>query len=305
MLKNHLKIAWRCILRNKSFSLLNIFGLAVGMSCCMFLWLYIRSESSFDQHLKYAEDLYLVSSEAITQGGKQEYPMLSAPYAETLQSEFPEVAQVTRLLTHANEDKTLLQLKEQGGGFQSFYESKGYFADANFFEVFSLRFKEGSSGQALTDKNSIVISDEMAEKMFANSPALNKMIRVGGSTGYGEDFKVTGVFYDDSKRSHLDAHFFIPISAGWVGDWLRNQEHNFSGNNLFYTYLRLKPGTDASALERKLISFMDKYAGKELKAAGIVKSIYLIPVPDLHLYDSISHIVTPTSMEIMMDSPIN
>ena len=91
MWKNYFKIAWRNVLRSKSFSLINILGLSVGMTCCMLLWLYIRSESSFDKHHQYTDDLYLVNSEAISSGNREEGPMLSAPYAEAIKAEFPEV----------------------------------------------------------------------------------------------------------------------------------------------------------------------------------------------------------------------
>ena len=183
MWHNYLKIAWRNILRGKSFSLINIFGLAVGMTCCMLLWLYIRSESSYDQHHNAAADLYLVSSEAFVSGTSEEYPMLSAPYAAALQAEFPEVAQATRLLTHANEDKTLLQLREPGGAIQSFYETKGYHADPNFFKVFTYHFLEGDPNSALLDPNSVVLSDIVAAKIFGTAPAMGKTVRIGGSSG--------------------------------------------------------------------------------------------------------------------------
>ncbi|AHM62861.1 hypothetical protein D770_23080 [Flammeovirgaceae bacterium 311] len=295
MLQNYFKIIGRNLWRSRSFAAINIFGLAVGMACCLLLWLYIRSESSYDQYHTAAGELYLVNSEAFGSGGAEEYPMLSAPYAAALQAEFPEIARVTRLLTHSNEDKTLLQHREAGKSIQSFYETKGYHADPHFFELFTYSFKEGSAKTALQEPNSLVLSEGVALKIFGDAPALHKTIRIGGSTGGGEDFKVTGVYRDESNRSHIDASFFVPITAGWVGDWLRYQEHNFSSNNLFYTYLQLQPGADASRLEQKFPLFMEKYARKDLKAAGFDKRIFLIPVAVLHLYEGLNTIVSATS----------
>ncbi|HEX9958288.1 MAG TPA: ABC transporter permease, partial [Fibrella sp.] len=98
MLRNYLKIAVRNLLRSKSFSAINILGLSVGMTCCMLLLLYIRSELSFDKHHQHAADSYLVSSEAMFSAGDyQEIPRLSPPYAAALKAEFPEVEQVARL----------------------------------------------------------------------------------------------------------------------------------------------------------------------------------------------------------------
>ncbi len=175
-------MAWRNILRSKMFSAINVFDLVVGMTCCMLLWLYIRSESNYNQHHHAAEDLYLVSSEAITTGGKEEFLMLSAPYAGALQSEFPEVAQVTRLLTHSNEDKTLFQLIEAGIPVQSFYESKRYCADSIFFDLLSYRCKEDDPVMVLRDNSSVVLSEAVASKFFGAAPVLHKIIPNKGST---------------------------------------------------------------------------------------------------------------------------
>lgn len=295
MWKNYFKVAWRNVLRNKSFSFINIFGLSIGMTCCMLLWLYIHSEASYDTHHQDADNLYLVNSEAIASGNKEEYPMLSAPYAEAIKAEFPEVDQVTRMMAAPIESNILLQVREEDKPLQSFYETKGYHVDTTFFDVFSYHFVEGNGSTALSDPHSIVLSDAVAFKIFGNTPALNKIIRINSATGLGEDFKVTGVYRDESKRSHLDARFFVPITAGWVGIFLRNQNQNFSSNNIFYTYLRLHPGADPANLNQKFSAFMEKYARNDLKVAGFDKRVFLIPVSGLHLYDTLPTIITPTS----------
>ena len=295
MYKSYLKIGWRNLIKNKTYSLINIGGLSLGMMCCLLLWLYIQSESSFDRHHQHADHLYLVNSEAITSSSQEEYPMLSAPYAEAIKAEFPEVAQVTRIVANPiAESKTLLQV-QQDHTMQAFYETNGYQVDPTFFDVFTYHFTEGNAQTALLDPHSIVLSDKLALKLFGHEPTLGKIIRINSATGNGEDFKVTGVYLDESQRSHIDARFFVPISTGWVGDFLRAQEHNFSSNNIFYTYVRLHPEAKAEVLQQKLPTFMKKYAGNDLKTAGFDKRIFLTSVPDLHLYEALSTIVTPTS----------
>ncbi len=117
MFTNYLKIAWRNLLRNKLFSGLNVIGLSVGLACCMLLMLYIQSELSFDLHHRYPDDLYLINSEAISAAdGREEFPMLSAPYAQAIKAEYPEIAQVTRLWVNVIEDKTLLSVGQQRAG---------------------------------------------------------------------------------------------------------------------------------------------------------------------------------------------
>ncbi len=98
MYKNYLKIAWRNVLSSKLFSSINVFGLSVGMTCCMLLLLYILSEMSFDKHQEHVNDLYLLRSENVqSNGDKMDNPRAPAPYAQAVKAEFPEVEQVTRL----------------------------------------------------------------------------------------------------------------------------------------------------------------------------------------------------------------
>ncbi len=130
---------------------------------------------------------------------------------------------------------------------------------------------------------------------LANESALNKTIRIGGKSGNNEDFKVTGVFRDESARSHIDARYFVSIHSGWVGDYLRQPNLDFTNNNMFYTYLRLKPGTSAEKFSKKLPSFIEKYARKDLRLAGFDKKLFLLPVKDIHLFSKIDRIVTATT----------
>ena len=297
MLQNYFKIAWRNLARNRIFSAINVVGLSVGMACCMLLLLYVRSELAYDKHHQRANELYLVNTKGISSSGEgEEWPMLSAPYAAALQAEFPEVELVTRLLwANASDDKALLQVQQRDKPVRAFYETKGYQADSTFFNVFTYQFIEGDSRTALNAPNSVVLSQPVAHKLFGATPALNQLIRIGGSTGKGETFRVTGVYRDESTRSHIDARFFVPLSAGNMGDMLRQQNANFSSNNIFYTYLRLRPDADANRLARKLPAFVDKYAGKDLKAAGFNKLLFLTPVTKLHMYSQLRNVVTPTS----------
>jgi putative ABC transport system permease protein len=296
MIQTYFKIAWRNLLRNKLFSGLNVIGLSVGLACCMLLALYIHSEISFDRHHQYANDLYLVNSEAISAtGGREEFPKLSAPYAQAIKAEYPEIAQATRLWVNVIEDKTLLTAEEPGRAGVSFYETKGCQVDSTFFDVFSYTFLEGDQRTALRNPQSVVLSEQVARKLFGDDPALNKTIKVGGTAGFGKSVKVTGVYRDESSRSHIDARFFLPLTAGWVAEFIRDQPVSYTGNNMYYTYVRLQPKSDVQKVNRKLVAFMDKYVRKSLQEAGFDKRIFLTPVADLHLYHKADTIVTATS----------
>ncbi|TLU91697.1 ABC transporter permease [Dyadobacter sediminis] len=296
MIKNYLKIAWRNVLKSKLFSAINVFGLSVGMTCCMLLLLYILSEVSFDSHHQFGKDIYLIRSVRIQSNGeKMDNPRAPSPYAGAIKSEFPEVKQVTRLWQNFLENKTLLSVEESGKSVKSFYETRGYHVDSTFFDVFTYQFLEGDANTALDDAHAVVLSEEVARNLFGSASALNKIIRLGGTTGNGENFRVTGVYKDESARSHIDARFFVSMHAGWVGGFLREQKQDFTNNNMFYTYVRLAPGTDASGFEKKLPAFIDKYARQDLKAAGVDKQMALLAVNDIHLFNQIESIVTPTT----------
>ncbi len=294
MLRNYLKIAWRNLLRSKSFSAINILGLSVGMTCCMLLLLYIRSELSFDKHHEHANNLYLLGSRSkIGQNAGREGPNASAPYAAALKSEYPEIENVTRLF--APDEKSLLQVREPGKPVLSFYETRGYQVDSTFFDLFSYQFTEGNSKNALTDLHSVVLSEEVAQKLFGDATALGKTIRIGGDAGLGDEFKVTGVYRDASANSHIDARFFVPIYAGGIGSFLREARLDFANNNMFVTYLRLKQGASPRQLETKFLAFIEKYARSDLKSVGFDKDMFLVAVPDLHLYSNFQAVVTPTN----------
>jgi len=296
MFSNYLKIAWRNLLKSKLFSGINVFGLSVGMTCCMLLLLYILSEISFDKHQEHASELFLVRSENVRSGGdKMDNPRAPALYAQALKQEFPEVVQVTRVWQNFLEGKTLFKVQESGKTLTALFESKGHHVDSTFFEMFSYHFLEGDSRTALNDPHSVVLSEDVAHKLFGDASAINRTVHIGGTEGNAEVFKVTGVFRDEHARSHIDSRYFLPMNSGWVGNYLRQPDLDFTNNNMFYTYIRLRPGTDPEKFNRKLPAFVDKYAGKDLKAAGYEKHMLLLSVTDIHLFNKISDILTPTT----------
>jgi len=295
MIRNYFKVALRNLRKSKLFSSINVFGLSVGMACCMLLLLYISSELSFDKHHEFANDIYLLRSENTYNGELMDNPRAPSPYAQAMKAEYPEVVQVTRIWQNFLENETLLRVVEADKTVKTFNERPGYQVDSTFFDVFSYHFLEGTPTHALDDAHSVVLSEALAQKLFGNESALNKTIRIGGVSGLNENFQVTGVYRDESARSHIGASYFLSIHAGWVGTFLRNQKQDFHGNNMFYTYLRLQPGTDAARFQSKLPAFVEKYARKDLQLAGMDKKMALLSVKDIHLFDKVDAILTPTS----------
>src|SRR5688572_28853398 len=167
MFTNYLKIAWRNLMKNKTFTFINIFGLAVGLTCCMLITLYIHNELSYDSYHKNLPQLYQVGTTFIKNGKPDDHRANTpAGMGRIMQQEFPEIVKTARLMGTFAEDKTLVQYSTSAGDVKSFYETKGYLADSTFFQLLTYDFKEGNPNLALNKPNSVVLSEEIATKLF-------------------------------------------------------------------------------------------------------------------------------------------
>jgi len=297
MIKNYFKIAWNNLKKNKVFSFINIFGLSAGLASCMLIALYVINELSYDKYQKNGKNIYQLATTFIQQGKETRMPNTPAPMVHTMKMDFPEVEQATRLMRLFAESKTLLQYNEKNGVSKSFYETKGFLADSTFFRMFTYDFIEGNAATALNEPRTVVLSDELASKFFGNQPALNKIIRISSSSNGDNDFLVTGVFRPNKKPSHIDGRFFMSLKGGEIETYIRENGTSFATNNMFFSYLQLKPGSDPKKLAAKFPAFVDKYAGNDLKAMGFEKKQFLVPLKDIHLRSGMdSNVTLPGSM---------
>ncbi len=296
MLRNYFKIAWRNLLREKGFAAINIIGLSAGLSCCMLICLYIYDELSYDTQHPDVGQLYQVGTVFVNPDGDQKTAATPYRVADALQQEYPEIGSTTRLVGLFGDDKTLLRANPTGAAANSkptvFYESKGYLAAPTFFSFFHYDFVEGNGKQALVNPNSIVLSEAIARNLFGNQSALNRTVHVESNTNGTGDYTVTGVFRPGNVPSHIDARFFLSYAGGGLAQYI-NGTTGMVNNNMFFTYLKLKPGTDARKLEAKLPTFVEKYMRKDLAVAGRDKKQFLTAVRDIHLHTDLTHNVTP------------
>jgi putative ABC transport system permease protein len=290
MIKNTLKIAWRSLMKNKVFSFINVFGLSVGLASCMFIGLYIHDELTFDRHHKNVGSLYQVNTEFIRSGDNKITPATPGGLAEALHQEFPEIVNTVRLSSLFVDDKTAIKYNSNGA-IKSFYETKGYLADAPFFSFFNYDFVEGDAQTALSQPNSIVIEEEIATKIFGNQPALNKVLRIESNTNGSGDYTVTGVFKKPQRPTHIDARFFMPVVGGNIGQYLKSQT-SLAWNNFFFTYIQLQAGSSPDQLTAKFPAFVEKYMRDDLKKAGFGKRQFLTAVQDIHLDPEVGDNVT-------------
>ncbi|WP_411031831.1 ABC transporter permease [Spongiimicrobium sp. 3-5] len=280
MLKNYLKIAWRNLLKNKLFSFVNIFGLSIGLSTCFLLVLYINDELSYDKHHEGTDRLYRVALDT----EDEKWAGTPGVMARGLKNDFPEIEEVTRVLNFPNTGNLLLKSEERN---VQIYEPKGYYVDSTFFDIFTYEFKHGNIANALNSPNTVVISEEIANKLFGNKNPIDQVINV--EIPYGKiDYTVKGVFHKTINKSHVDPNLFLSMQNGDIGQWVKGQT-NWATNSIFHTYIKLKNGTDPMAFEEKLPAFLEKNAGDDFREMGLKKSLFLQPVKDIYLKSSIGH----------------
>lgn len=278
MFANYLKVALRNILRSKVYSAINVFGLSLGVACCLMLALYIQDELSYDRHHARLDDLYRLTTKFLSSRGLDASAAVSPPITMTIRDEVPEVEAAARIVAIPGVAQSLIRY-----GDNVFYETDGLIADSTIFDVFTYEFVEGTPHKALTDPNTVVITDKLAHKLFGNDAALDKIVNINQG-GTGVNYKITGVIKDNLK-THLHVNFLTSMMSEGMGAWLRSEQANqqWAGNNFVPGYIRLVPGADRAAVERKINEVLQRHGAKAMEAMGMKKSLGIYPVKDLHL----------------------
>jgi putative ABC transport system permease protein len=278
MLTNYLKIAWRTLQKQRGFTFINIFGLAVGLACCMLIMLYVLDELSYDRYNAKADRIYRVQSDIKFGGNDMHFAVSPDPVGPTLKKDYPQVEQFVRL-----HDRGTWSVKRVGEP-TNLREDNITFADSTLFDVFTLPLLSGDPKRALAEPNKVVISESAAKRHFGNrNPMGQPMLFDGNRT-----FTVSGVMQDMPKNSHFHSNFFLSMLSDnypW-GQWLSNNHH---------TYILLKPGTDPVAFAKNFDTVIEKYAGpqamqiigttmEQFRKAGNQMGFWLIPLTDIHLH---------------------
>jgi putative ABC transport system permease protein len=277
-MNSYLKVALRNLLRNKTFSVINILGLATGTLCCLYIVMYVNDQYSYDKQHKRAGDIYRINSFFIIQGAKNNFCTSSPPIAPMMKKDFPEVEQFTRVVPTRSlgAKQHLLQ-----NGEKSIYETDAVFADSTFFDVFAFHFIYGNASTALFEPYSLVLLKPVAEKLFGNTDPVGKSISI--NNGYGKhDFKVTGVIDESLGHSHIQANLFMSMNSGGMGGFTYGNQ-SWAAYNYAASYVRLRPNASATALEKKLPAFLNKYGADQLKEKRMQKELHLQPVTSIHL----------------------
>lgn len=272
MLRTYLRTSLRFLVKNKTFTLINVAGLAIGTLCCIYIVLYVKDQHSYDGQFG---AVYRITTETRLKGDSHRMATASPPIAPAMKTDLPEVEQYTRAIPTLGVDEHLVSYKER-----AFYERDAYFVDSTFFDVFTYHFTAGSPAQALLEPNAIVLIKPIADKLFGAENPIGKVITIKDSWG-NHDFSVTGVIDQSLGKTSLPGAMFIRMNAGgYGGDFLTN--HMWSGNNFTYSYVRLRTGANPAAVEAKLPAFLQRHAEDQLRSIGMEKVLHLQPVSSIH-----------------------
>lgn len=284
MIKNYLKIAVRNLKKYKAYSFINIFGLTMGMACCILIMLYVQDELSYDRYHEKADRIFRLVDSFDNQGElSRDFALSSAPFAPTLKRDFPEVEDAVRIFMGR---RRMVSYQEK-----KFYEDNLFFVDASIFKIFTFPLLKGDPLTALQAPNTIVISQHIAARYFGGDEALNKTLKIND-----QDFLVTGIMQEMPKNSHFYANMFASLKTQEQIPSIQERYFRSWARHEFYTYLLLQEGYDYKKLEAKLPGFIEKYAAPQIKTIlGSTLSSQLQPLTSIHLHSHRQMEISPTS----------
>ena len=285
MWKNYLKISFRNLGKRKLYTGINLIGLTIAIVSFLAICLYIQHEWSYDKMYADYERIYKFNQEFVSQGESQLVSSTPSSLIPTLIEEVPEVETGTLVFDISIFSTVLVDAGEGNQEEQAFA-----YADENYFKVFDFELLSGNPEQVLAEPNQIVLTKSTAERLFGNSgSATGKVLKVEGT-----DYTVSGVMEDFPSNSHMEFDFLASFKSHRHG---KNPE--WSPSN-YYTYVKLKPGTDVEAFTAKVEQIKEKYLGKDLAEYGYKTSFHLQPVSNIHLGDqSLSSIKPGTDIRYL------
>lgn len=277
MIFNYVKLAFRNMMKHKFFSAINILGMSIGVSACLLILLYVVDELSYDRFHPDASRMLQVGLHAKV--GDQDVLVANTPppMASALVDEIPGVTDATRI-SHFWGAPSLRV------GEQAFTEDKIFHADSNFFDFFGYQLLHGDARSALSDPNTVVLTENIAKKYFGDKDPIGELITIGGY----QTFKVSGVAANAPTNSHF--RFNVLLSAASAPQMQRTEWLN----NFLFTYLKVDENTSATDIESKFPDLVEKYVGpevervmgaslKQMRSNGGAYGFFITPVSDLHL----------------------
>lgn len=270
MFTNYLKIAFRNLLKRKGYSAVIMFGLAVGMGCCIVILLFVQHELSYDRFNQNHDRIYRLIAERKTAKGTSMDATLPPPLAPAVLGNFPQVLHAVRFLTMDNPAPLI------GNGEKRFYEKQLFFADSSVFDVFSIPSIRGDMKNALRRAHTVVITEDIARKYFGNDDAMGKTLSLNGIF----TLEVTGVVKNFPSNSTLQPELLVSFAT--LSSWLGEDFVGSWQNNQCQIFVLLAPNASPDDVARGVSEVTSKFGGENSSLRGI----RLQPLDRIHLYAS-------------------
>jgi putative ABC transport system permease protein len=262
MLQNYLKISFRTLWKNKKLSLINIFGLAVGIACSLLIFLFVQDELSYEKFNTDSAQIHRVVKDFINDDGSRIPDATTpGPLAGAMKREIPEVVEITRLHPSWG-GTTVVQYADK-----KIAEERMMRVDSTFFNVFTVPFIKGDPKTALSDINSVILTETTAKRYFGEEEAIGKTLNLNGQG----DVTVTAIVKDVPAQSHFHYDFLLSfrrLPAAVETNW---------NNYNYYTYVKVREGTDMVAFDRKIQEVYERNEESRWSA------FYTQPLADIHL----------------------
>ncbi|MCP4152932.1 MAG: FtsX-like permease family protein [bacterium] len=269
MFKNYLKTAYRNLMRRKGYTAIIIAGLAIAMASCLLIVHYASYEKSFDNFHKNSDNIYRMRIQRTAKDGKNvQFSSCAPPASPLVKDRYPEVLHAARICPQ----KAVVSFGEK-----KFEEKNMFYAESEFFKIFSFKFIEGNE-HSLDQIHTAVMTQSTAKKYFGSQSPVGKTIQLNKKT----DYLITGVLEDVPSNSHFsfDILLSFPSVVAIRGEEFMTQSWGYT---LFYTYLQLDPKADPKAFEAKLPALIDKEFGEALKKWEMIMELKIQPVKSIHL----------------------
>ena len=271
MFRNYLKVAARNLLRHKSYSAINVFGLAAGMACCLLIALYVWDELSYDRFYKNAGSIFRVVTDTRNGDNLESSAGSPVPLGPALKNEFPEISQAVRFWQAF---RPVIGYQDQ-----AFREERFYFAEVPVFEVFTFELLSGDPRTALASPRSVVLTETTARKYFGAEDALGKVLTYQGYPEGKLELTVTGVVRDLPHNTHVSFDFLASLEG------ITTESDNWGSTKSIWTYVLMPPSAPPAQLESKLPAFVARHfsTGYALNN-NYQKTLRLEPLKAIHLY---------------------
>lgn len=282
MFKNYLKIAWRSLFGNLSYSIIKIVGLSIGIACVLLIVFHVKDELSFDRSFSKSDRIFRVTNENFGEGARH-WAATPPPLGPEMERDLPEVEFAVRF--HRPSLHQLLSYSPETGETRQFKEDGGFMVDPGVVELFDLEFEQGNPETALSEMNNIVLTEEMSKRYFGNENPLGKTIT---DDNRRISLKVAGIVKNFPYQTHLDFDYLISMPT--ISNYQDEGALASRGWSGFYTYVLLKKDASLNALESKMEDFMVAFYepnGETRSETLSLRKLRLQPITDIHLHSKL------------------